>query len=134
MKVAHLENGTARERLAQARSLEAEGNYKESEKLYLRLIKNKLTEVAAFNRLMIIYRKQKLLQKEIDIIDQAITSKENAVSRDTDNKKIRQLSLSLGKSVGLLDRKGLSVFDPEPIATWKKRKLMAVKLLKKKKK
>ena len=137
MKVAHLENSTgdsARERMAHARELESEGDYKSAEKLYLRLIKNKLTDIQAYNRLMIIYRKQKLYQKEVDIIDQAIKMMEQSSSRDSENKKIRQLSLSLGKSMGLVDRKGISVFDPEPVATWKKRKLMATKLSKKKKK
>ncbi|RYF92977.1 MAG: hypothetical protein EOO02_24585 [Chitinophagaceae bacterium] len=137
MKVAHLENATGdslNERMANARALENDGDYKSAEKLYLRLIKNKLTEIQAYNRLMIIYRKQKQYLKEIDIIDQAIGSMGELMVRKTDNKKVRQLSLSLGKSMGLVDRKGLSVFDPEPVATWKKRRIMAVKLSKKKKK
>jgi tetratricopeptide (TPR) repeat protein len=137
MKVAHLESTpgeSVRERIAHARELESQGDYKAAEKMYLRLVKNKLTNTVAYNRLMIIYRKQKQYQKEIEIIDQAIEMMEQSVTRETDNKKIRQLSLSLGKSMGLVDRKGLSVFDPEPVATWKKRKLMATKLFKKKKK
>jgi len=91
--------------------------------------------VTAYNRLMILFRKLKDYQKEITIIDQALDlfqSGARAGNKQAEG-KIGKLSLSLGKLTGLIDKKGKSLYDPEPIASWKKRKQLAQKRLKTKK-
>ena len=141
MKVVHSDselsgNATIKEILEKARSYEAEAHYDKAIKLYSAIIKKKPMHETAYNRLMILYRKLKDYQKEITIIDQAVdlfesetrSGKKQAVG------KIGKLSMSLGKLTGLIDKKGKSLYDPEPVASWKKRKLLAKKRLKTKKK
>ena len=143
MKVIHLDNElsgnpTIKELLEQGRSYEAEESYDKAIKFYTAVIKKKPMNEMAYNRLMILYRKLKDYQKEIAIIDQAIGLFESESNSGSGNKhadrKIGKLSLTLGKLTGLIDKKGKSLYDPEPVASWKKRKQLAKKRLKTKKK
>ena len=141
MKIIHLDSelsgkATIKELFERARSFEAEGNYDKAIKYYTAIIKKKPMNEAAYNRLMILYRKLKEYQKEITVIDQAIEIFESE-ARSGDKQvegKIGKLSLSLGRLTGLIDKKGKSLYDPEPVASWKKRKQLAKKRLKTKKK
>jgi tetratricopeptide (TPR) repeat protein len=141
MKVAHLDadlaaKGTIKELLERARSHEAQGEYDRAIKIYTGIIKKKPLNEMAYNRLMILYRKLKDYQKEITIIDQAIDSFESEANgvKKLPADKVGKLSLSLGKLTGLIDKKGRSLYDPEPVASWKKRKILSQKRLKTKKK
>jgi len=85
----------------------------------------------AYNRLMILFRKNKNSKKEMAIINSGIREYEKFYkSRGGKSRKISEISNKLNKAIGLIDRKGQNIYDPEPIATWKKRKA----LLEKKKK
>lgn len=139
MRIAHLDksqHGTLHELLESGRKLEADKQFDESVKIYSGILKKNPLNEQAYNRLMIVYRKQKDYHKESAIIDEAIRNfgKEAEASKKPVRNKIHQLSMSLGKSTGLVDRKGKSLYEPEPIATWKKRKAMVLKHLKTKKK
>jgi hypothetical protein len=55
-----------------ARQLEKEGKTAEAEQAYLKTIKEMPTAYEAYNRLLIIYRKQKAYRKELTTVNKAI--------------------------------------------------------------
>ena len=86
--------------------------------------KNALAE-KAYDRLMILYRKEKNYKKELRIIIAGIKAFESFYkSKKNRSKKIADISQKLNRSFGFTDKKGNSHYDPEPIARWKKRKLI----------
>jgi DNA ligase D-like protein (predicted 3'-phosphoesterase) len=103
--------------------------------LYQKTIKKEPENEYAYDRLMIIYRKLKKYKEELSIINQGIKhfqgyhekKMKEAVGK---NSKIKQLSTALMKSTGLIDKKGRSLYEPEPVGKWKKRKVVVEKKLK----
>ena len=86
----------------------------------------------AYDRLMILYRKEKNYKKELQLINSGIKAFESFYkSRKSNSKKIAEISKKLNRSFGFTDKKGISVYDPEPIARWKKRKVTVEKRIKK---
>lgn len=78
----------------------------------------------AYDRLMILYRQQKMPKEEMSVINKAIrVFEEKFRSKQVKpTAKVAALSKSLIRSMGLADRKGNSYFLPQPIAKWTKRK------------
>ncbi|MGE8424208.1 MAG: hypothetical protein ACN6PI_15335, partial [Sphingobacterium siyangense] len=73
-----------------------------------------------------LYRKLKEYKKELAIIKQAIAAYEKDFKDDQQtwkkaNSKSARLSLSLAKSMGLLNDKGLPVYEESQIISWRKR-------------
>ncbi len=92
--------------------------------------KNALAE-KAYNRLMIVYRKEKNYKKELRIITAGIKAFESFYkSKKSRSKKIEDISQKLNRSFGFTDKKGNNLYDPEPIARWKKRKEVVEKKIK----
>ena len=86
----------------------------------------------AYDRLMILYRKEKNYKAELKLINSGIKAFENFYkSKKTGSKKIAEISKKLNRSFGFTDKKGNAVYDPEPIARWKKRKVTVEKRIKK---
>ena len=86
----------------------------------------------AYDRLMILYRKDKNYKKELQLINSGIKAFETFYrSRKSGSKKIAEISKKLNRSFGFTDKKGNAVYDPEPIAKWKKRKVTVEKRIKK---
>ena len=84
---------------------------------------------------MIIYRKQKDYKAELDIIDQGIKAYSDLYEKGkSKSKKVIDISSKLAKTFGLVDKKGKSNYEPEPIGTWMKRKAVVEKRLQPKKK
>jgi len=84
---------------------------------------------------MIVYRKLKDYKRELELIDRGIKAYEDYYKSNVKkSKKVIELSSKLAKSVGLIDKKGNTTYDPEPIGKWKKRRLTVVKRLNPKKK
>lgn len=115
-----------KELLKEARSQELEGKTNEAIKSYSLVISKDPLEAKAYNRLMILYRKLKEYKKELAIIKQAIGAYEKDIKDDQltwkkANTKSAKLSLSLAKSMGLLNDKGLPVYEEPQIMTWRKR-------------
>jgi len=122
MKLVHKTDIPTVELLENARQAEAEGRLDESAKLYEKVLKVYPTDEQVYNRLMIIYRKLKEYKKEATVIKKGIRSFEQLYSSTkTSNAKIARLSKALLKSTGLVDKKGRSVYEHEPIAKWRKR-------------
>jgi len=91
---------------------------------YEKIIRNDRYNEKAYERLMIIYRKNKEYAKELKLIDSAIKAfrelYSKTVKRKPDNKTIR-LSKALLKMTGLSDKKGNPFYQREPINKWIKR-------------
>lgn len=123
---------TIKDILAEAREAEASENIKTAVGLYKEVISADEVNEDAYNRLMMILRKQKKYKDELRIIKQGIKKFEDfyASKIPKKSKAITALSNKLNKSFGLADRKGNSLYDPEPIARWKKRKLAVEKKIK----
>ena len=85
----------------------------------------------AYDRLMILYRKEKDYKNELRIITKGIKSFEDLYkSKKSSSKKIGEISKKLNRSFGFTDKKGNTLYDPEPIAQWRKRKAIVQKKIK----
>jgi tetratricopeptide (TPR) repeat protein len=122
--------------LQQASAAEKNGDLELAEKLYKQEINKSAFNASVYTRLMVIYRKQKKYKEELDIINKALKHfkehQEKQLSSKTKNAAIKKLSKSLNKSLGLIDKKGNFLYEPEPIPTWKRRKTTVEKKLKRK--
>jgi tetratricopeptide (TPR) repeat protein len=118
-----------------AREKEAAGDWKEAAAVYEKLVKLHTLEERAYDRLLIAYRKLKEPRKELRAINAGIEAFEELYKKNkkTPDRKVIQISKALQKATGLLDKKGDSLYRPEPIGRWLKRKAVVEKLLKKKK-
>ncbi len=121
--------------LQQAASAEKSDDLALAEKLYTKQIKQKAFNAFAYTRLMVIYRKLNRYKEELEIINKGLQhfkehhTKQSALK--VSNTAIKKLSNSLNKSLGLTDKKGNFLYEPEPLLTWKKRKITVEKKLKK---
>jgi tetratricopeptide (TPR) repeat protein len=136
MKIAHHNPGPAgrEEWLANAKENEAKGDLEQAATAYQKIIKQDPLHEYSYNRLQIIYRKLKDYKKELAIINAGIKAFEiffNKRRLPAGNNKISNLSKSLMRSVGLTDKKGNVLYEPDPIARWRKRKTTVEKRLKK---
>ncbi len=123
------------ELLKEARLQELDGKPEDAIKSYNQVISKDPLQVGAYNRLMILYRKLKDYKKELAVIKQAIAAyekdiKEDQLSWKKANTKSAKLSLSLAKSMGLLNDKGLPVYEDPQILTWRKRQETVQKKIK----
>lgn len=100
--------------------------------LYEEAIKEDPLNEYAYDRLMIIYRKQKEYKKELKLINAAIKAYQQFYKshQHTGSKKIAEISKKLNRSFGLTDKKGNNLYQPEPIAGWEKRKAVVQKRIK----
>jgi hypothetical protein len=124
--------------LSAARAKERENAYADAVSLYMQLLKEDPLNVQASSRLMVIYRKQKNYSKELSIINKAIAAYEaNIIAQQKNwsksNRKAAGLSKRLAEHLGLLDKKGLPLYEDKVIANWKKRKETVQKKLASKK-
>lgn len=132
MRIAHQQEETKANRFSQAKEIESAGDLAVAAKMYLAIIKLDPHHLQAYNRLMIIYRKQKMYREELAIIERAITAFTNLYTpKAAHNKIVRNISAKLNKAFGMVDKKGNSLFDPGPVASWKKRKILVEKRIKK---
>jgi tetratricopeptide (TPR) repeat protein len=109
-----------------ADTLALEGKIADAIKKYTAAIKADPLLARAYNRLMILYRKQKEYKKEMAIIKQAIGAYEKEIKEDQQawkkaNSKSARLNLNLAKAMGLLDDKGLPVYEYPQVMTWRRR-------------
>lgn len=138
LKVAHHNNEglTPGERMALAKQYEDDGDLGKAVLVYQKVIAESKLNEAAYDRLMIIYRKQKEYEKEGKVIDKAVKEFEALYDHDARKnagKKVTALSKALNKLTGLSDKKGNAIYEPEPLGRWKRRKQVVEKRLKAKK-
>jgi tetratricopeptide (TPR) repeat protein len=127
--------GPIQQILKEAKEAESLLHYDKALELYQNVIVQDPLNEFAYDRLMIIYRKQKLYKKEIETIRRGIKAFEKYYkSRKSRSKKIAEVSEKLNRSLGLADKNGNALFDPEPIESWKKRLVFVEKKTSKAKK
>lgn len=122
------------ELIKEAKEIEQEGDFIKASKLYERIIKMQPHDEFAYNRLMIIYRKLRMYEDELRIIEKGVSVFKNQYKKKakkimSKNKTAEKLSKSLAKALGLTDKKGTDLFQPEPIAKWTNRKAVVEKKL-----
>ena len=126
------------ERNLAARQAELEGDLGKAIKLYQQNIKQDLADEFAFDRLMIIYRKQKEFEKEAKVLDRGIElfqqhmneHLKHSLSKRIDEKTLEHLSNAILKRTGLKDQE----FQyPDPVNKWIKRKMALEQKVKKEK-
>ncbi len=121
--------------LQQAAAAEKDDDLKLAEKLYKKQMQQKAFNDFVYKRLMIIYRRQKRYKDELDIINKGLKHFEEHRAKQSSKKNInasiKRISSSLNKSLGLTNSKGKFLYEPEPIPSWKKRKEVVEKKLKK---
>jgi tetratricopeptide (TPR) repeat protein len=130
MKVVHKQDESIANLLAQGKEAESAKDWEEAEKIYQRILKRDNHNLHAFQRLMIVYRKQKSFHEELAIINKAIDAFGKLyMPKAAHSKRVQTLSAKINKAFGMVDRKGNSLYEPGPVATWKKRKLLVEKRL-----
>jgi tetratricopeptide (TPR) repeat protein len=118
----------------EARQAEQDDDLGEAVKLYEQNVKEDYADDFAFERLMILYRKQKRYKDELRIVNRAIEVFEqslnthlfDSLARHADGKKLEQISKAIMKKSGLQQEEA---HFPDPIDKWIKRKAVVEKKL-----
>ena len=123
-----------KELMAEAKEAESSGNASAAIKLYQRAIKLEPHDEIPYNRLMILYRKEKQYQQELELINKGIRAFEEFYQKRSEKliagkKTATQLSNALAKSLGQRGKKVQELYYPEPIPKWIKRREMVEKKL-----
>ncbi len=120
------------DKIAAANIAEINGKTDEAISWYKEVVKDSPLNENAYNRLMILYRKNKDFKNELRIINAGIKAFENFYKPKTKGrtKIITSISNKLNKLIGLVDKKGNHTYDPEPLCKWKKRKQVVAKKVK----
>jgi hypothetical protein len=112
---------------------EEKGNLEKAIAYYEAVIKDGVADEIPYNRLMILFRKQKKLKDELRVINKGIkvfsAFYRKSPPKGGKGKKLSDLSEAFMKSAGLKDRKGNLLYQPEPIGRWMKRKGVVEKKL-----
>jgi tetratricopeptide (TPR) repeat protein len=122
------------ELMTEAKEAEAEDPLNAA-KLYERAIKMEPHDQLAYDRLMIIYRKQKMYKEELNLINKGIKSFEEFYQKKTQkllakSKGIERLSNALAKSLGQKGKNVQPTYLPEPVPKWIKRRSIVEKKVK----
>lgn len=119
-----------KELLAKAKQAEEKENWSEAIKNYQEVVKQDPHYELPYDRLMVIFRKQKRYEDELKLINKGLKSfgdlyKKKSEKRSSKNKQLDKLSQALIRKAGL----GKNEFIPQPISKWLKRKEMVEKKL-----
>ena len=125
------------ETLKSAIEAEAEGDTPDAIEVYEKKIASGTLNPEPYNRLMVIYRKDKDYAAEMRVIKKGIAAlmakqeeqQKEALSKTKGRRKLHSLSMQLAKKLGAIDKKGLSNYLPEPLEKWMKRKEVVEKKL-----
>lgn len=103
-------------RMEEARKLEKEGKAADALKIYHALARRKPLNADAYSRMMVILRKQKKYEAELETIKQAIAAAEEVITSnqqafDDKDRDSAALSRKLAKSLGLLNDEGFPVYE-----------------------
>jgi tetratricopeptide (TPR) repeat protein len=101
--------------------------------IYEQLLKDNPLNESAYNRLMIIHRKEQAYKKEKAVINKAIKAFEGfyrVKTKGHPSPKLLSLSKAFMKSTGLADKKGKLLYQKEPLGKWYRRLEVVEKRLK----
>jgi len=131
--VSEIENGASINELT-SKAMEAEKTDPSSAiEIYNGILKTDPLQIHAYDRLMIIYRQEKNYKKELSVINSGIKTFEKFYKEQSGkrSKKISEISEKLNKAFDLVDKKGNSLYTPEPIDRWQRRRETVEKKLEK---
>jgi hypothetical protein len=119
-----------------ARDLELQKRYDEAAREYAAILKSYPLHIDASNRLMIVYRKLKAYRKEAAVINKAISAHEKETEKKQrawikSHQKIANLTRSLAETLGLLNSKGLPIYENDLLEKWRRRKSIVLGKLEK---
>ena len=131
---------TIAERNKKAKEAEDAEEVEDAIELYEENIKTEIADAFAYERLMVLYRKQKDYKQELRVIKRGIEVfkkqargvLENNISSKKNKAALVKLSNAFMKGAGLVDKKGNETHVPEPVNKWMKRLAVVEKRLKKK--
>jgi tetratricopeptide (TPR) repeat protein len=135
MKTAYLNKEGLKKKLtswfAETRLLEKEDK-EQAIKEYKKMAAAYPTSEEPYDRLMILYRQLKESEEELHWIETAIAVFRKSFNKSSKkpNSKIASLSKSLLRATGLVDKRGISFYEPQPIMRWEKRKELLIKKMK----
>jgi hypothetical protein len=117
---------------------EAEGDTERAVELYENSIKKGIADPFPFDRLLVIYRKQKKFKDElrvimrgIEVFNEQLEEQQKEILKRTKNAaSLRRLSKAFGKTSGLSDKKGNLTVLPGPVGKWLRRKKVVEQKLK----
>ncbi len=117
--------------VARAEAAEKNNDPSNTIALYKNITERDKLNIVAYDKLMKLFRKSKEYKKELSIINKAVKAYEAYYKKHKPkhSKTVDTISSKLNKSFGLVDKKGINVYDPEPIGKWKKRRLIVEKKL-----
>lgn len=122
--------------LLEAKTAESNGDATGAIVLYQQAVQNNPLEEQAWQRLMVLHRKQKDYTSELKAINLALKAfdthtKETQQQWLQKNKKAAPLVKSLAKSLGLMTSKGVMIDNNPVLEKWKHRKELVTARLKK---
>jgi len=120
--------------LNKAKRLEKQGSTDEATSVYEKIISKDPYDENAYNRLMIIHRKNKEYKKEKAVLDAAIKAFQQLYSESlkvSATPRIKTLSKQILKATGLADKSGNLLYEREPLYRWNKRRELVIKKIKK---
>ncbi len=126
------------ENIQQGAAAEAEGNTKRAVELYETSIKKGIADPFPFDRLLVIYRKQKKFKDELRVILRGIEvfnqqleeQQQYLLGRRKNVNVLKRLSKAFSKTSGLTDKKGNLKYLPGPLEKWLRRKKLVEKKIK----
>lgn len=129
-------NTSNRQLLVKAKDAESQGDAEMAIMLYQQAVKNNPREEHAWQRLMVLYRKQKDYAGELKVINLALKTYETHTLKTQQewlrqNKKVATLFKSLAKSLGLMNSKDVMVNEDPVLDKWRHRKEWVTARLKK---
>ena len=119
--------------ISKAEEAEKNKDYINAMRLYKEVLEQDNLYTQAYNKLMKLYRQSKEYKKELSIINKGIKAFETYYHKHQPrhSKSINDISQKLNKAFGLIDKKGIKTYNPEPIGKWQKRKAIVEKKLNK---
>ncbi|MGA9650448.1 MULTISPECIES: hypothetical protein [Pedobacter] len=122
-KKARIQEG---EKFESAKKLELEGAFADAVKIYQTIIKRNPIHIDAVSRLLILYRKTKAMDAEIELLKNAISSHENHIEEAQqewidNHQEIAEDSRPLAQILGLLNAKHLPYYEHEVLQKWTRR-------------
>lgn len=120
------------------KELEAAGDTAKAIALYEKEVAKGHTDAFPYQRLLILYHKQKeykeelrVLKKGIAVFTEKLKEKQKQVFGNRPGRKLVNLSKKMAQTLGLLDKKGEHILLPSPLDKWTVRKKMVERKLKK---
>jgi tetratricopeptide (TPR) repeat protein len=125
-------------KFATGKEAEANGQPELATELYEKELSKGYNDLVPYERLLVLYRRQKKYRQELQVLSKGIKLLEDQLSdrqkevfaKNRQRTKLLRLSRTLAQKLGLLNRKGDHVLLPQPLEKWVNRKKTVQKKIK----